>query len=109
MPGGAAGTRPGAASGTTENMGSSGSTAGASNPMPSSSTFQEIDRNRNGFVDRNEAEAAGLDFHAIDADGDGQVSNTEFEAATRPSDGAGPEAGARTESNSQSGSSTGVR
>ena len=51
-------------------------------------TFGEADKNRSGFIEQDEGGGvAGLDFPSADADRDGRLSMSEFEAATRSSEG----------------------
>lgn len=61
--------------------GSAGSSAGSSSSaMPS---FSQADSDGNGVIDQNEAGAVtGLDMSSADSNSDGQLSRTEYEAAT---------------------------
>ena len=46
------------------------------------SAFRKVDTDSSGFIDREEAKlVAGLQFADADNDGDGKLSNAEFEAA----------------------------
>ena len=59
---------------------SSGSGGAASTAMPS---FSQADSDSNGAIDSSEAGAiSGLDLSTADSNSDGQLSRTEYEAAT---------------------------
>ncbi|MFL6622845.1 MAG: hypothetical protein ACJ8J7_12050 [Sulfurifustaceae bacterium] len=79
-------------------------------------SFGEADKNRSGFIEQDEASGIqGLDFTTADADKDGKLSRSEFEAAMRKAQGDQPAASSSGTSGSSgssgssgtSGSSTG--
>jgi hypothetical protein len=50
--------------------------------MPGWPSFEQVDKDRNGALDAKEASVIkGLDFKAVDANRDGAISKTEYEAA----------------------------
>ena len=76
----------GAGGGYESEIPQSGSADGAGS-LP---TFSQIDQDSSGAVDQTEANGvSGLDWTTADRDGDGQLSRTEYEAATRISSGSG--------------------
>lgn len=76
----AAAGESGAASGGATGGAEAGAGAGAG--AGAATSFSDLDKNGNGYVDADEAEGvAGLDVKAADTDGDGRLSRTEFEAA----------------------------
>ncbi len=87
--------------------GSSGSAGASSGGQPSS--FTQLDADSSGYIEPAEASnAAGLDFNAADADADGRVSRTEFEAAMRKAGtGQGSDGSTQAPSTGSSGSSSG--
>lgn len=59
-----------------------GAEAGAGAGAGAATSFSDLDKNNNGYVDADEAEGvSGLDLKAADTDADGRLSRTEFEAA----------------------------
>jgi len=70
--------------------------------------FGEADKNRSGFIEEDEAsEVQGLDFMQADADRDGRLSLSEFEAATGKGAGAETAEKAGKESGSGAGAGSG--
>ena len=58
--------------------------AGEAAGMPS---FSQADKDKSGAVEQSEAaEITGLDLTSADKDGDGKLSRSEFEAATKAGD-----------------------
>lgn len=61
--------------------GAPGSSAGASGTM---SSFQELDKDNNGYIDASEAAGiGGVDMQAADKDNDGRLSRTEYQTAAK--------------------------
>lgn len=56
--------------------------AGEAGAAGAATSFEELDKEGTGYISREQAaEVPGLDFDAADADGDGRLDRTEFEAA----------------------------
>ena len=63
---------------------SSGTSAGATAPRSGVGTFQNLDKNKDGYISRAEAGDMPYDkFKRLDKDRDGKLSRSEYAAASR--------------------------
>lgn len=62
---------------------SSGTSAGAKAPRSGSATFKDLDKNKDGYISRYEANMPYDKFSKLDKDGDGKLSPSEHAGTSR--------------------------